>query len=69
MPKTLDPNHLALMTAVKDAVDTLRKVNKDIVDAQNYQFRYDLYFFLTRAHEDTTRVIDRLRLTLKGRLD
>lgn len=70
MPKELDANHLALMQAVHDAVIGLRKVNLDISTAQDAEGDpQTLDFFLKRAYSETTAVVDRLRLTLKGRVE
>jgi hypothetical protein len=63
MPKTLDPNHLALMTAVKDAVDDLRKIYTSL-DARREEGQMPSGEDLFRLRS----VIDRLRLTLKGRI-
>lgn len=52
MPKTLDPNHLALMKAVRTAVEDLRRIlQSSSID-----------------RDDLTAICDRLRLTLKGRI-
>jgi hypothetical protein len=58
MPKTLDPNHLALMTAVQKGVIDLRKVYERIKTMTPYN----------PVLADITAIIDRLRLTLKGRI-
>ena len=62
MPKVLDPNHLALMTAVRKAVEDLRRVHQSLA----YEHEDNVPPTAKDLHE-LTAVMDRLRLTLKGR--
>lgn len=63
MPKRIDPNHLALMTVTRNAIEDLRRIHQSMDYA-----REDKTPPLAKDVLDLAAVIDRLRLTLKGRI-
>ena len=63
MPKSLDPNHLALMWASKRSIDRLRSIYQKVKDREDLgDIAKDSILY------SLTTVMDDLRLTLKGRI-